>query len=391
MVFFIQLAVFAAVYFWNLRRFSPRGLKPIASNPRYLQRIDTNKGRTTARYIGVAEGGGFPFIVMREKWYHRFLKALGIAHEIQLGDKELDQQLFFITDHGQHLAQAMRAESLQNALRTVFVVAKQLHSDKGKGWCSLKDSALSMSDALLTRHWEAVGIIQKEMSKFSVPQNQNRKLLRTLALFFLAAHAAFFATALIGFAPTIFEQVEITQRMQWAVTSAATAAIALAGWFLLILHFFRNSSWSALVISDFALFGVLGIAVCSVYMVREVNVHFDDQPEQVVAQPVTGKFCKVTCGSGKRKSTYTLSHYQCEDAARMGDLHVSYSRCSSSRTFKFSVKVKHWREGEKGYDFRVSRSVYRDVRVQDSAIIPVHKGALGIEWVDADAITIESR
>ncbi|MBM3617345.1 MAG: hypothetical protein FJX23_02240 [Alphaproteobacteria bacterium] len=391
MVFFIQLAVFAAVYFFNLRRFSPRGLKPLASNPRYVQRIDTNKGRTTARYIGVAEGGGFPFMIVREKWYHRFLKKLGIAHEIQLGDKELDEQFFFITDHSQHLAQAMRSEVLQNALRTVFVVAKQFNSDKGRGWCSLKNSALSMSDPLLARHWQAVEVIQKEMAKVSVPQNPNRRLLRTLALFFLAAHAAFFVTAMMGFVPTFFEQVEITQRMQWAVTSAAVAAIVLAGWFVLILHFFRNSSWSALVIVDFALFGVLGIAVCSVYMVREYNVHFDSQPEAVVAQPVTGKFCKVTCGSGKRKTTYSLDSRQCDDAAQGLNVPLPYSRCSSSRSYKFSLKVRHWRESQKAYDFRVNRDIYRNTKYSHTALIPVHGGALDIEWVDTDAIAIENR
>ena len=55
--------------------------------------------------------------------------------------------------------------------------------------------------------------------------------------------------------------------------------------------------------------------------------------------------------------------------------------CISSAVFSLSVNVPKW-DGNGVYRITTDSSVYDQIRIGDLYIIPIHKGALGIEWLD---------
>lgn len=393
MVFILQLALFGLFYFIASRRFRHGEPKPSGIKPGYEQHISRYKGKINGRHLFFMGGGSFPFIVTRERFYHRWLKAWGIAHEVSSGDEGFDHHLYFVTDHSEHLARALRSEPLRQALRKLFRCAKAFHSEKGKGWAVVRGKDIKEDEAFFVPYWEVIEEIQQEVAKISAPDVAEKKAgLKPLALLVMIVHMALFFTAVSGFAPTLLENYEITHYVMWGAVSLSVGCGVAALWFLAIMHFFRNTSWIAMVLADFFLFGVVGILLCSAYIVREADIHFDTREPEVVARQVVGSSCTVKCGTGKRSRIHSLPRALCLTAARGERPNLSkYKRCYRVNHYSYYVYASHWRAGQEPYKFPVPAMTYLRTNAADVAYVPVHRGALNVEWVDTDAIQILNR
>ena len=89
MIFGLYLAVFLTVMFFRSRSLQGQDLRQhsTARGVRYLETKNfNNKGHTVSARLGVSLGCNRYFSITREKWYHRLLKSMNLATEMETGD-----------------------------------------------------------------------------------------------------------------------------------------------------------------------------------------------------------------------------------------------------------------------------------------------------------------
>ena len=112
-------------------------LSRVKKHDGWLQYINRDKnGYIEARHVGVVRDKGIPFIVRRERWYHRYFKRLGLASEIAVPDEAFDRKYFITTDFPHHLEQVMAAGDLLPAMKELSAKGvDEVHATAGKVWC----------------------------------------------------------------------------------------------------------------------------------------------------------------------------------------------------------------------------------------------------------------
>lgn len=399
MVIVVQLAILLSVMFFRWRQFLGSGLKPAASSkfPNAVEQITEGKGNSVySRWVGLEQAARFPFVVRRERWYHGFLKAIGVAQEISVSNHAMDRKLFFITDYPSHLEESLKSKALQDALASLFEMpVKSLFVSRHKSWCVMASAGLKRDELFYDLIRTNVKNITSTLTE-GAEISSTRFGLNTgyWAFLAMALHMGLFLTAILGALPTFFDSMEIVSYAEWWST-AIFAGLILAGiWLGLLIWFFHGTSWAGWVLTDFLLAGLVGIMMSTGYGLREVNILFDIASPTMHVKPVVYRSCSLTCsrGSGKRRksSTHSLTEIQCEAGARSGTLatYQTYDyKCSSSHYFSYYLAVEPWRKGEsKPYDFTTNSELFDDVRRGTPMSIPSHPGYFGIEWVDIDSI-----
>ena len=99
------------------------------------------------KHVGLCQRDGIPFVIRREKWYHRALKANGIASEISAGDCAFDQRYFITTDFPGHLEQLLASEELLMQVQKLFQMRGQVAA------CDAKPDLVCDPKRLLARAW----------------------------------------------------------------------------------------------------------------------------------------------------------------------------------------------------------------------------------------------
>jgi hypothetical protein len=402
MVLILQIALLMSVAFFRWRQFLGSGLKPSASKkfPNALEYISKSKDQTYSRWIGLRQEARFPFVVRRERWYHRFLKFIGVAHEISVQDDTINRKLYFITDYPSHLEESLKSDSMQAALKRLFdLPVKGLFVSTHKTWCVMRGSAHDMDAdyydqirTLMTRIPEAL----KDGAESSVQRlGVNTGYWAFLAL---ALHMGLLLTAMFGALPTLLDHMEIVSHVEWYATAVFFGLMLSGIWLAVLLWFFQGTSWAGWVLVDFLVAGLFGIMITSGYALREANILLDTAAPVVHVKPVVDRSCSLTCskseGYGKRRrtrsTTHTLAEAMCEAGARQATinqyLRIDY-KCHHSASFSYHLAMEAWRAGStKPYRFSTSSKLFDAVRRGTLMHIPSHPGRFGIEWVDIDSI-----
>jgi hypothetical protein len=395
MVILLQLCIF--LLFAAARRSFVFGkhLSPSASGSNNLSYTNRARSVTTARHIGVVQTHGIAFIVRRERWYHRLLKAMGIASEVRTGNAGFDESYFITTDHPGHLEELLASPDLKECLHKLFSMpVTSLHATPHKMWCEISREDRSKNDDHFASHWELLHQISRATGT-SVANTSGDGAARKLgwaAALVVAVHAGLFSLGVFGFLPTFVDSVHTLSTRDLMAMGAIAGAIAGAAWFLGVVMFFRASSWAPWVMADFVLAGVIGFMLSGIFFVREANIWLPQAAATVHELPVVSKSCTLKCGKGRRssrRSSYQFdSDRDCNPQSRqaiMASKKREDQRCVRRAKFEYRVELRHWREPGQ-YAFKPDADVFDTLRTGSYLQVPVHAGALGLEWIDWDEL-----
>jgi hypothetical protein len=401
MILALYLFIFASVIIYRRFSLSGRFLRRAQDGDVLARVTHTNKGRTRLYAdVGIDTDDVVYFSITGERWYHRLLKGMGLASELQTGDLELDGKIFFMTDTPDHVWQLMQDKNFSARMRHLFLTLniKALRWYGSRLWVrtpvidSTSFNEGYKNDLIAALRDIAAGFAKNP----SYGGSSDDRLLppRFAGLLLMAAHAAFFSVACFGLIPALVETEELLSHAHWIGIAAPAGVVALGIWLSLTVFFVGGTSWMPLVVADFVLFGIVGIFATSFFLTREVNIALDTHPAEVMTRAVSYQDCVLTCkkGSGKRSrtSTYTLGYTQCVKSARPQTVEQHKRKdykCARRNWFKYRITVAPVIAGsDKPYRFDANESLFDRTRPDALLDIPVHPGALGLSWVDTDDI-----
>ena len=340
------------------------------------------------------------FSISSERWYHRFLKHLSLATELQTGHARLDDELFFVSDAPEHFWQLMQDKTFSAAIHDLFlrVGVKSLRAYGTRMWVRTPTRDKENYDRLYKEN--IISNLEKiaafvEQKNIDYQHTSDDRLIapRHGAMMMMAAHAAFFTLAVFGAIPAMLQTTELLAHTPWIAKSGALAIVGLCAWLGIMMFLVGRSSWAALVIVDFVVFGIIGIVATAFFVLREVNISFDVQDPQTYTRRIVQQDCTLTCKSGGRRShstTHKLSYAQCLAPERAMTINTYMQRdykCGRRSWFTYYISVDPWMAPlHKPYRFKTNEELFDSTTLGTALDIPVHSGFVGIPWVDTDSI-----
>ena len=394
MVILLQICIFGFFALIRGRKLLGKHLELVSPGSDVLDYTSKRRGTYLARHIGLAVPGAIPFVVRRERFYHRLLKMLGIASEIQVGNDGFDGRYFVTTDFPGHLEQLLASKELQahvHELLTLPVVS--LHTTHHRIWCEIARGDYSKPQDHFEKHLHLLRQIAGDIQASLTPERSlpAARWRGVAALSVIVVHAGLLMFGMLGFLPTFADSVHTADTGALLRMGLVAGAVAALVWLPSILAVFSGSSWSPWVLTDFLISGLIGFVLAGVHVVREVNVQMPQPEARQYQLPVLQKACTLSCSSGRRsRSTYPfVSDAACSPPQRqkvMAEKKQSDPVCARRAWFTLTLDVKHWREQDP-YSFDASEQLFDAVRTGRSVTLPVHPGALGLEWVDWEGIS----
>lgn len=392
MVILLQLCILLAVVSMRGRHLFGSHLVPTRTGSEVLT-FSRRFGITiTAKNFGISQQDGIPFIIRRERWYHRALRALGIASEIGAGNTSSGQRYFIVTDYPGHLERLLASGHVRLHLQQLFrMPVKSLHATPHKIWCVIEWEDVSKPDDHFSQHLALLRQISEATCasisrKHALPAPHKHGLD---AVFIVAGHAGLLTLGVFGVISVFAGPIDIFDRRTLIVFGAVAGGVAAGAWLLGILTAFRGSSWGPWVVCDFLLCGILGFVLSGIVFVREANIRLPQAVASFKELPVISKVCVLEC-MNVRHISYGLDSYRfdsdrdCSPHSReaiMASKRQTNGRCASQAAFVYRVQIKHWREPG-NFAFSPSAEVFDRFSTGSVLRVPVHAGALGFQWVD---------
>ena len=219
--------------------------------------------------------------------------------------------------------------------------------------------------------------------------------LGAIALIFICVHAGLLTLAAFGFAPTLIDNTDIVNNVEWYVKGAVAGGVAACVWLFLILNIFRKTSWVCWVFVDFVLCGIIGFVLSAVFIVRDLNIDLPQPLPQIHQQPVVKKYCQLKCKKScgrrcTRRSNYPIpSEEGCSPQSRAEFMQLKRQQdniCAYNAWYVYNLEIQSWHRDEGNYAFLPKVTVFDSTHVNGYMNVPVHDGALGLEWVDTNQI-----
>lgn len=404
MVVILQLCIFLAVAIMRGRFLFGTHLSPFDPDGKTLCYEYRVSEAALVRHIGIPQPGGIPFVIRRRRWYHRLLKGLGIATEVGAMSPSFDGRFVIVTDFPGRLERLLASPGLKDSLQALFGLAvKSLHATPHRMWCVIGEGERSKP----FDHFQPHLALLRQMSAATQASSADGQELRGrwslggAAAIVIAIHAGLLTLGIFGWAATYADSIQTAERGALLALGGFMGAAACWVWFLCLLAAFAGSSWSSWVIADFLVCGVPGIILSGMLVVRESNIHLPQPQATVHELPIIQKACTLECSrisSGFKTMSLSMarsyqfaSEAECSLQGReriLSSKKLSDTLCLSRADFAFTLRLKHWRQQEP-YSLSAEVQVFDAVRTGDMVGIPVHPGALGIEWVDPDRIAVK--
>jgi len=397
MIFLSYLIIFSFVLYVRRIHLKGKHIGPINPDAEDGYLASHSRDPKFALYYGFRQKSGIPFIIKEEKWYHTVLVKIGLASELKLSDPKTDKRFFILTDTPEHLAEIFRDDAFTNSLHDLFDLhIHTLYSTKNRIWIKVKRHFKQKTDHdyVLNLYNNRLQILKSIRNHFESLQSQftGKKTVtsRHFAFIFLSLHAALFTLTLTGFFPTSFDTADIFDDAKLAAYTIIFGIFFAGIWFLCILFTFIRKPWFGWVLTDFLLFGLIGIIGTTGFMIREANIRLDSQPSRFVYRELLSKSCELECGINSRRSrstTYKLSYKECENFNwTLMRYKEKDSKCKKAHHFKFYMEFRWSSDVSDYYGAQVSPKSYFSGCRGDYFSIPVYKGLLDIEWVDLEGI-----
>ncbi|MBY0355087.1 MAG: hypothetical protein K2Q12_05085 [Rickettsiales bacterium] len=358
------------------------------------------KGVVHARHIGMTQQNGISFIIKPERWYHRILKNIGIAHEMNISDAAFDKKYFITSDYPLHLEQILASGKMLADVKALFALpVKSLHATSHRIWCTIRKEDMHSHDTHYTKQIRRISRISEATQKDSLQQESagSSRKLGVIAFLFICVHAGLLTVGVFGALPTMVDSNDTVDVDVLVIKGATFGCIVGAVWFLAMMKIFRKSSWVCWVFVDFIMCGIAGFILSGIIFTREANTRLLQPAAQIFSQPITQKICVLKCqkSCGSRCTRHSSYRFQsdatCSPQSRqniMNEKKNSDYICASRAWYEYTIELEHWRDASL-YSFTPSRALFDNVHTSTRLNVPVNEGALGIEWVDTDHIQRE--
>jgi len=384
MILLVQLLLFAAVLGLRWWRLTGRQLAPVrdAALAPMLEEVRRSKSKVVARSVGLELTGAYPILVVRERWYHGLLKALGLAGEVEVGDAALDAKWFVVAGRPDHLRWALLSAPLRASLgRLLGLPIKAVRSSRTRAWLELEEEAFGKELGELKGY---VDLLAGGPDRGEDPSAARRRQPWP----WVAVHTALLVIGLVGLVvPFLDREVLVADPAGLWTRSALIGALVASAWYLALRLRFAGTGWLTWLTADFLFVGLAGLFLCTAHVVRAANQGLDEAPPRPAACAVLSKGCWLECwrGSGKSKKTRThpLAIEACGPERRQATLRDWQARdglCVDGARFQLATVFRSWREGEPPLQVWMAAAAWDATAVGQPVLVPVHPGALGIEW-----------
>jgi hypothetical protein len=395
MILLAQLAALALILLWRRRQLLGRHLRPGSDTSLggYLSHVSTSKHGVSSRQLGIPRERTFPLVVVPERWFHRLLKRFGLAAELELGDAALDRRWFIITDDPERLRRAVASPPLRAQLKALLSLRLSAIRTAGdRAWIEVAKADLKRPDTHFRHHLELLGKVQDALLALRLEAQGAEGAgpsRRAFAYLALGLQAGLFAASLAGLALAWFTPAETIERVPLLAGGLVLGAVAAAAWLGFVVRRLRGTAWLTWILTDLAVTGLAGFLLGGVLLVRAANIEFDPaDPEPTTARAMT-RSCDLLCstGSGKsaKKSWHRVPPAECSEGRRgatLQALRLRDAKCVNHAEWQFRVGLSHWRPGRPSFEFDASPSQWDGLEAAGRLVVPLHPGALGLEWVE---------
>lgn len=302
----IFLRLILAVIGFAIRTLA-RGRKPAESGrfegTPYTSRVTRRRGRTTWFEIGMPRATPTWIRFHRESAADRAFKAMGIANEIQTGDRDFDERVYVTCDHP-HVATVLSgSQELRAAILDLFDAGYQkIYFDGSYVRVSraAEDAPTDRDLRLLHTLWTAAWKLEDAPPSRLSDRFFWKALIVEGVIWSIAGYA-------IG---ALFEHFWVHEDMhvdRGAVLrlGVIVAAIAFGVLLLVIALWLRGSSRGHRVIVESALVLLLSLPVTGVQVVSDTNRSFDDAPPAISERTFSQCERREHRSRRRRRSSYT--------------------------------------------------------------------------------------
>jgi hypothetical protein len=393
MFLLLQLFLFAAVFTVRWWRLTGRHLSPArdVGHATMLEETRRSKSKVIARSVGLELAGTYPLLVVKERWYHRLLKAIGLAGEVEIGDAALDAKWFLVAGRPDHLRWALGSGPLRAALKRLLALPiKAVRSSQSRAWLELEEEDFEKQLGALEGYVDLLAEVQRALVSVRAAGEDPSALRRRAPWLWVAAHTALLVIGVAGLAvPFLDRELLIADPAGlWLRTATLGAAVA-ALWYLALRLRFAGTGWLTWLTADFLFVGLAGLLLCTHHVARAANLGLDAGPPNSISCIVMSKGCWLECsrGSGKSKQTRThqLSLEACGREQRGATIRAWTARdqlCLNDTRFQLAVVFRAWQEDEPPIQVWMAADGWDRTVVGEAVVVPVHPGALGVEWYE---------
>ena len=367
---FITLISFS-IYSWLKKKdasWSGRSYK--YNNQEYECKIIPKKFGTAEVLLGIQGLPNYEFSLKRESKYDKFFKSVLISREYQTGNKEVDDQIYIISEDEEFNTQLSNNNKLLEAMVKIFN-----YKDK---WNFKFSEVKNYSGRIWIRFKAPNGFKQSEIPKMAnyfipllneVNQNIEEKAdekiklwkdrFTIIAVIILAISTGLAFNGLAHLLRIYFIKIPFTIDFKPLLYDSIIYGVAIIIFLLLAaILLLKRSARTHLVMIELSMIGFFG-AVSSAYSgLHDYNIEFDKSASVTHEVSVLNK-------------------------------HSYRSRRSIQRSYY--VKVDDWTSNESTKRIRVSQTFYQNVEIGDELIIQQNSGALNYRWVKSmEKITVQN-
>ena len=327
----------------------------IDGRPSYRKVLKQPKSKSIVGFrLGVDLVAPVVMRMHRESGLDLWFKALGLAREVQTGDEAFDCLVYVACDHGGVHDLLTRDARARQAIRAVFEAGYRTIRHDGRVLWIERASKVEPTDRdreLLAELARALGDLESRL--WAQP---NPFAWRAFACESCAWGVGGFALASLPFAIISLDRSLAAGTLLGYGLAAGAAVFAPCA--LGVIVALRGSSRARLVIVECVAVLLVSLPVAGVQSIADVNAGTGQVATSSAERRILEARAKTT-GSGKRRrTTYTLV---VADGPAVGGHAIPTS-------------------------IHASRSLYEEARIGGLLAITVHRGSLGLPWVEYRAL-----
>jgi hypothetical protein len=321
------------------------------------------------------------------------LNRFGLAAELELGDAALDRRWFIITDDPERLRRAVNSPALGAQLKALLSLRlSAIRSAGDRAWIEVASVDLKRPDVHFRHHLVLLGKVQDSLLALRLEPAGAAGAgpsQRAFAYLALGLQAGLFAASLTGLALAWFTPAETIEWAPLLVGGLVLGAVAATAWLGFVVRRLRGTAWLTWLLTDLAVTGLAGFLLGGVLLVRAANIELDLADPQPTTARVRSRSCELICSTGSGRSEKKIWHRvtlaECSAprrAATLAALRLRDSKCATRAEWGFQASLWHWRPDRPSFEFSPSPSQWDGLETAGRLLVPLHPGALGLEWVE---------
>lgn len=352
------LVALGTFFTYRLRRGHTFQGTPDSAFGGYWWFVPKHKGRVRGLHLGVEAQEGFEFTLRQEMWFDRLFKALGLATEFQVQEKDFDRLLYLQSDDPTFL-QTLKAGSVRGEIWDLLSLAEKhgyrfdrLCAKGGRLWIELglgrSQAGTGPAAAEPLVSWLQTFRQHLEQTPTHGTLSQRDPSITRATMLGSIAMGLAVAGTLTFLALAFFSRTWILDTDRMVQAALVFSGLLVAALLALVFVIVGRSARRHLALLEVFFIGGFGAVSSIGGMLHSANVAFDAAPA-------------VTCQATIRGKT----------------LHRG-----SKGSRSYYLTLTDWTGDAETRRLRVSAAQYGAFREGEGVILEQHPGALGFRWVD---------